>query len=226
MAESNIQEMLTRKAGPLPVWAWIVFVAAGAGAFMIIQKNKQTVAGQPSNAQASSQGQFQSSQSQTTTDAQGNTTTTQYSATGQSPFGVPGYLTQQAYPMPYSLGDTYNNITTNTTVPENDTTTINIPTPPQPVNPPPPPQQTTGTPPPPPPPPAPQPNWWDPGQVWTVDPGNSLWFIAKRVLEARLGRPPSNGEIAGYWPQIYAANRGVIGGNPNLIHPGQNFVLP
>jgi nucleoid-associated protein YgaU len=46
------------------------------------------------------------------------------------------------------------------------------------------------------------------------------------TLQRRWGRTPSNAEIAGYWPQIYDRNRGVIGGNPNLIHPGQVFVLP
>jgi LysM repeat protein len=30
----------------------------------------------------------------------------------------------------------------------------------------------------------------------------------------------------GLWPRIYQANKGVIGGNPNLIHPGQELVIP
>ena len=29
-----------------------------------------------------------------------------------------------------------------------------------------------------------------------------------------------------YWQQIYDANRNVIGGNPNLIRPGQDLVIP
>ena len=28
------------------------------------------------------------------------------------------------------------------------------------------------------------------------------------------------------WPRIYQANKAVIGGNPNLIHPGQELVIP
>ncbi|MCI0638290.1 MAG: LysM peptidoglycan-binding domain-containing protein [Gemmataceae bacterium] len=30
----------------------------------------------------------------------------------------------------------------------------------------------------------------------------------------------------GLWPRIYQANRDVIGPNPNLIHPGQELVIP
>ena len=48
-----------------------------------------------------------------------------------------------------------------------------------------------------------------------VTAGDSLWSIAQRVY--------GNGA---YWPLIYAANAGEIGGNPNLIRPGQVFVLP
>jgi nucleoid-associated protein YgaU len=32
--------------------------------------------------------------------------------------------------------------------------------------------------------------------------------------------------IARYWPRIHRANRAVIGGDPNLIVPGQVLTLP
>lgn len=217
----DIRELVMRRVGPLPVWAWTLIVAITVGGLMMIQRTKNGVAGQPPGAgtgPGGSNGEFQSSTSSTTTDENGNTTTTQYSASGASPFGIPGYLTQAAYPMPYSLGDIYNNQTV--TIPQNPTQVI-IPPAPTPPPPPPPPQIITkpdgqGI-------PAPQPPRQE---TWTVDPGNSLWYIAKVTLQRRWGRAPTNAEIAGYWPQIYDRNRGVIGGNPNLIHPGQVFVLP
>jgi LysM repeat protein len=68
--------------------------------------------------------------------------------------------------------------------------------------------------PPPPPPPAAQPIG---GQVreHRVVPGDTLWGIAARYL--------GNG---GRWPEIYNMNRAVVGGNPNLIFPGQIFKVP
>ena len=50
---------------------------------------------------------------------------------------------------------------------------------------------------------------------YTVVPGDSLSEIAARQLgnEAR-------------WEEIYALNRAEIGGDPNLIHPGQVLTLP
>ncbi len=62
--------------------------------------------------------------------------------------------------------------------------------------------------------------------VYVVEAGDSLWRIARHVLTERTGRRPSNGEIAAFWPVIYEANRSTIGENPNLIFPGQRFVIP
>jgi nucleoid-associated protein YgaU len=56
----------------------------------------------------------------------------------------------------------------------------------------------------------------------TVAPGDSLWLIAAR----RLGADASQGEVAAAWPRWYAANRDVIGPDPNLIHPGQRLRTP
>ena len=52
-------------------------------------------------------------------------------------------------------------------------------------------------------------------QTYTVVRGDCLWNIAKRFY----------GNGAKY-TVIYDANRGVIGGNPNLIYPGQVLTIP
>ncbi|WP_375499759.1 LysM peptidoglycan-binding domain-containing protein [uncultured Jatrophihabitans sp.] len=52
--------------------------------------------------------------------------------------------------------------------------------------------------------------------------GESLWLLAAH----RLGASADAGDIAHYWPQIYAANRSVIGDDPSVIHPGQVLHLP
>lgn len=62
--------------------------------------------------------------------------------------------------------------------------------------------------------------------VYIVETGDCLWRIAQHVLAERTGRRPSNAEIATFWPAIYEANRSTIGENPNLIFPGQQFVIP
>jgi hypothetical protein len=46
---------------------------------------------------------------------------------------------------------------------------------------------------------------------------DSLWSIAT----AELGPNATDEAIAARWPQWYAANRQLIGPDPNLIHPGQ-----
>lgn len=51
--------------------------------------------------------------------------------------------------------------------------------------------------------------------TYTVQSGDSLSRIAKREL----------GD-ANRWREIYELNREVIGGNPDLIHPGQRLRLP
>lgn len=52
-------------------------------------------------------------------------------------------------------------------------------------------------------------------QTYTVVKGDCLWNIAKRFY--------GNGSK---YTVIYDANRGVIGGNPNLIYPGQVLTIP
>lgn len=50
---------------------------------------------------------------------------------------------------------------------------------------------------------------------YTVNSGDTLWDIAHRFY--------GNGNL---YTKIYEANKKIIGGNPNLIYPGQTFVIP
>jgi hypothetical protein len=53
-----------------------------------------------------------------------------------------------------------------------------------------------------------------------VEGGDTLWDIAAAHL------PPaqrSAATIHQYWPQVYQANRRVVGVDPNLIHPGTHL---
>ena len=52
--------------------------------------------------------------------------------------------------------------------------------------------------------------------------GDTLWDIAAQ----ELGGEPRNREIAARWPAWYAANRPVIGPDPDLILPGQRLSPP
>ena len=52
-------------------------------------------------------------------------------------------------------------------------------------------------------------------QTYTVKKGDCLWNIAKKFY----------GSGAKY-TLIYNANKSVIGGNPNLIYPGQVYTIP
>ena len=52
-------------------------------------------------------------------------------------------------------------------------------------------------------------------RTYTVQPGDCLWNIAKRFY--------GNGAL---YTKIYEANKGVIGGNPNLIYAGQVYTIP
>jgi nucleoid-associated protein YgaU len=52
--------------------------------------------------------------------------------------------------------------------------------------------------------------------------GDSLWAIAAR----HLGHHATPLQVAREWPRWYAANRTVIGPNPNLIRVGQVLTVP
>lgn len=60
---------------------------------------------------------------------------------------------------------------------------------------------------------------------YTVRPGDSLWSIASRSLQER-GSAASVPAVAAEWPRWYAANRDVVGPDPDLIHPGQELLAP
>jgi nucleoid-associated protein YgaU len=55
-----------------------------------------------------------------------------------------------------------------------------------------------------------------------VRPGDSLWGLAERDLRAR----GSDRQVSDRWLAIYLRNRGVIGPDPDLIHPGQVLEIP
>jgi len=58
--------------------------------------------------------------------------------------------------------------------------------------------------------------------------GDSLWSIAERTVTERLGRPAQDHETAPYWRILMEVNRHrlVDPGDPDLIHPGQELILP
>ena len=55
-----------------------------------------------------------------------------------------------------------------------------------------------------------------------VRPGDSLWSIAAH----RLGPGSSAARIQAEWPRWHAANRKLIGANPNLLRPGVELLAP
>lgn len=52
-------------------------------------------------------------------------------------------------------------------------------------------------------------------KTYTVVRGDSLWAISKRLYGS-----------GSKWTDIYSANKGTIGANPNKIYPGQVFTIP
>ena len=58
--------------------------------------------------------------------------------------------------------------------------------------------------------------------VVTVHRGDSLWAVAAR----HLGPGTSDAQIAREWPRWYAANRDVVGDDPDLLVAGQQLRPP
>src|SRR3546814_8752262 len=62
---------------------------------------------------------------------------------------------------------------------------------------------------------------------YTVSPGECLWSIADELVSESLGRSASDAEVAGYWRRLVDANAsGLPSGDPDVIFPGQELVLP
>ncbi|HEX6447476.1 MAG TPA: LysM domain-containing protein [Streptosporangiales bacterium] len=59
-------------------------------------------------------------------------------------------------------------------------------------------------------------------RVVRVRPGDSLWCIARTHMSGR----PSDAAITREWHRWYAANRSVVGSDPDLIVPGQRLRPP
>lgn len=65
------------------------------------------------------------------------------------------------------------------------------------------------------------------GREVTAAAGDHLWAIAERAVADRLGRAPTDDEVAPYWRAVVDANRDrLVTGDADLIFPGQTFVLP
>ncbi|MCX7621719.1 MAG: hypothetical protein N2037_12855, partial [Acidimicrobiales bacterium] len=64
--------------------------------------------------------------------------------------------------------------------------------------------------------------------IWTIAPGEHLWHVSATTLARAWSRPPTNAEIASYLNQLIRLNadRFVVPGEPDLVYPGQVFVLP
>lgn len=62
-------------------------------------------------------------------------------------------------------------------------------------------------------------------RTWRVEPGDHLWAIARHVVTA-TSPGAGNTDVGAYWIRLIEANLGVVGENPDLIHPGQVIVLP
>ena len=55
-----------------------------------------------------------------------------------------------------------------------------------------------------------------------VQPGDSLWSIARDAL----GPGATDRQVAAAWPRWWAANRPVVRDTPDLIHPGDRLTAP
>jgi nucleoid-associated protein YgaU len=61
-----------------------------------------------------------------------------------------------------------------------------------------------------------------------VESGDHFWALAEETLAAGWGRNPTDAEITPYWSDMIELNRDRLPppGDPDLIHPGQQFLTP
>jgi hypothetical protein len=78
------------------------------------------------------------------------------------------------------------------------------------------------------PPPTRSPSSIDRRVVWTIRPGDHLWKVARVTLAQASGHPTGDAAILAYVDEIVQANASVfvVSGHPDLVYPGQRFVLP
>lgn len=65
-------------------------------------------------------------------------------------------------------------------------------------------------------------------RVHTVRVGDCLWHLAETRLGVEAGRAddPDTAAVAAYVARLWAANRDVVGADPDLLQPGQHLRLP
>lgn len=65
-----------------------------------------------------------------------------------------------------------------------------------------------------------------PGTV-VVKSGDHIWKISKESLGEKLHREPRNGEVHPYWLETIEINLDSLrSGDPDLIYPGEELLLP
>lgn len=209
-------EFLKKEVGGLPVWAWGLVAIAGVGiAFFILKKTNLAAPPAATNAVGqevpSSQAVLQSEPG-TSTAAQPFPETT-VGSTGNVPV-IPAGFTPQYDPSgtligfsapPPSASNPPGEVTPGPGASSNPPPMQLPPTPSSSPNN----TVTSGTPP-------SQPTTTYTVKAWPAK-GSTLSGIAEIVYG------PGRGSL---WPKIYAANRSIIGGNPNVLRAGQVLHIP
>lgn len=67
-----------------------------------------------------------------------------------------------------------------------------------------------------------------PAGTWRVRPGDTLWHVAEATASEALGRPATPAEVAARLDTLVGLNadRLVVPGDPSLVFPGQELLLP
>lgn len=65
-----------------------------------------------------------------------------------------------------------------------------------------------------------------PAEPVLVQPGDSLWRLAAKQLQAAGAPTPSDAQVAQAWPSWWSANRDLVGDDPDLIRPGMRLSPP